>query len=108
MSHTKKSWKIEVEARLRAEVRTAAWIHAKKEYYRCNICFEDVDKEVQRELSYVFVDLEKAQDAKRASLVLYEEFWSMLAWCRICGQLICDCGTLEKTGCKVGGSRGWE
>ena len=37
------------------------WFHA-KEYNRCKICFEDADREVQRELHCVFVDLEKADD----------------------------------------------
>ena len=41
---------------------TAVWFHAKEEYYRCNICFEDADTEGQRELHCVFVDLEKAFD----------------------------------------------
>ena len=51
MSHTMKSWKRIVEARLRTEVNVCEQQYGfmtKKEYYWCNICFEGVDREVQR------------------------------------------------------------
>ena len=40
MSHTMKLWEKVIEAGIKKEV-TAIWVHARKEYHRCNLLFED-------------------------------------------------------------------
>lgn len=42
----------------------AVWLYAQNELYRCNFCSENIERyrDGQRELHYVFVDMEKIHD----------------------------------------------
>ena len=47
MSHTMKICEKEVEARLREEVMI--WFHGKKDHYRCHVCFENTNEDIELE-----------------------------------------------------------
>lgn len=83
MSHTMKLWERAVEARLRSEVSTCEQQHGfnEKEKRTPDAIFPlrmhlEKNREAQKELHHVNVDLEKVYDRVERSCGLYEEVWS--------------------------------
>ena len=78
MSHIINLWERVVEARIRTEVSVCQQKYGfmpKKEYYRCNICFEDANREAERKSERAVLS------AKRGTMVLHEEVWSTREIC---------------------------
>ena len=98
MSHTMKLWERVVEARLRVEVsicRQQYGFMPKKEYYRCSVCSEDVDTEVERRSEGAALCLCVSGESRRhrlpqrGTVLMFEQAWqcrqrSMLERCRPC------------------------
>ena len=83
ISHTMKLWERIVEKRLKKwlEVQQpTVWFHAREKHYRCIVCFESVDGEVQRRSEGATLCVcgpgeSLWQGAKRRGVVLHEKVW---------------------------------